>query len=140
MFRVRIGSLHRFLRLHLHIRFLELPVQEGHAAIAGVIGHQMQGGSLRAEHIPHHPLVLVAWQGHADTGGIAFGQGLYGHIVFHIVVLSQSFPCCLQKPQLLGRVLPQSGQLRLPHLQIGVQRLPILIDGQNLSNGGQTEP
>ena len=140
MFGVRIDPLHRLLCLHFHVGLLELSVQEGHAAIAGVVRHQVQRRGLRTEHTPHHPLVLVARQGHADAGGIAFGQGLDCHIVFHIVVLSQPFPRCLQKPQLLGRVLPQSGQLRLAHLQVGVQGLPVIVDGQDLPDGGQAEP
>jgi hypothetical protein len=88
MLGVRILTLDGFLSLYLHVLFLILGVQKGHAAIAGIVGDQVHMVSLGAEDTPHRPLLLVAGNGHPHTGGVALGQGLDGNIVSHGIFLS----------------------------------------------------
>ena len=76
VFRIGIVSLHGFLRLHIHVGFFEFLIMEHDAAIAGVVGNQMQRGCFADQHAPKHPFHLIGGNRHANRGGIALREGL----------------------------------------------------------------
>ena len=139
MLRIGIGSLDGLGGFQLHVAFAVFLIQIADAAQAGFGGDQIQGIGFAAQHLPHHALIFIAWNGHAHGGGIALRNGLDGDVIAHGFFLPQPLAGCIQKRQLARRILGKGVQLGFARTQISVQPLPVLVDFQNTHDIRQRE-
>ena len=139
MLRVGVAAADGLARLDEHVALLIFLVEERHAAIARVVGHEVHVVGLAAQHVPHHAHGVVAGDGHAHARGVALGQGLDGHIVVHICFLSQPLTGCVQKPQFLRRVGGERLQPGALRGQARIERRAVVINAQELARLAQTE-
>ena len=61
------------LGFQVYVSFFELSVVEGHAAIAGVIGLEVQMSGLLHQNLPEGPLLVIGRDGHPQASGLTLG-------------------------------------------------------------------
>lgn len=91
MRRIGIAALDGLPRLDLHVALLVFPVEERHGAIARLVRDEAHIVRLLTERLPDVSFFCIARDGRMDTGRIAFGDGLDGHIVLHNVLSQPVF-------------------------------------------------
>ena len=137
--RVGVAAADGLARLDEHVALLIFLVEERHAAIARVVGHEVHVVGLAAQHVPHHALGVVAGDGHAHACGVTLGQGPDGHIVVHVCFLSQPLTGCVQKPQFLRRVGGERLQPGALRGQAHIERRAVVVQAQRGDASGGDE-